>query len=281
MRFRHLLLAVAMWTMGCTHMSLERNTLNQISTISDLRYQEALDNLAVLASNPASLPFYSVISAGTTQVSDTGQLSSSTMWTRMGFDSENLGLQANRNLQENWTLDPVHDPEKLEAMRCASLWTLGAPESQCGDCAERLNHFKVMDKLARIRPGWLQVGGKKDVPRFACRSSHCGAVYVWVTPDGLEGLTQFTLILLDIATVDLNSLDPDKPTKTVTTENYRYGDPKNPANVTQVIRVTETVDATTGEPVATPGGAAPTAAKARIRYQELDANLRSLINLRR
>ena len=46
--------------------------------------------------------------------------------------------------------------------------------------------------------GWFRVGGKKDVPRDACYVGHHGDCYVWVMPEGVGGLTRFTLLVLSI-----------------------------------------------------------------------------------
>jgi hypothetical protein len=58
--------------------------------------------------------------------------------------------------------------------------------------------------------GWFHAGRKKDVPKGACYvGRHCDT-YVWVMPDGLEGLTRFTMTVIDLATGK-----PHAPTKTV------------------------------------------------------------------
>jgi hypothetical protein len=55
--------------------------------------------------------------------------------------------------------------------------------------------------LARVRPGWFRVGGKHDVPKCARYVGKCGDRYVWVEPDGLEALTEFTLTVLKFSTL--------------------------------------------------------------------------------
>jgi hypothetical protein len=52
--------------------------------------------------------------------------------------------------------------------------------------------------LARIQPGWICVGRKRDVPKAACYVGRCADCYVWVEPDGREGLTEFTLTVLKL-----------------------------------------------------------------------------------
>jgi hypothetical protein len=50
-------------------------------------------------------------------------------------------------------------------------------------------------------PGWLHSGGKRDVPHGAAAVAHCGSTYVWVMPEDVGALTQFTYFILNIATV--------------------------------------------------------------------------------
>src|SRR5439155_23405397 len=59
-------------------------------------------------------------------------------------------------------------------------------------------------------PGWYRTGCKKDVPKKACHVGHYCDTYVWVLPDGLEGLTRFTMTVIDLATGK-----PHAPMKTV------------------------------------------------------------------
>ena len=55
--------------------------------------------------------------------------------------------------------------------------------------------------LARIGPGWFHVGRKWDVPKGACYVGKCGDRYVWVEPDGLDALTEFTLTVMKLSSL--------------------------------------------------------------------------------
>jgi hypothetical protein len=107
--------------------SLNRHTLGQAESATDLRYRENLANLALIANNPSALPAYTSIYSGTASVQDQGQFGSTTTWPR-GFNSEALNPQLNRQILQNWALDPIIHPEKLEAMRAACRWVIGGPE---------------------------------------------------------------------------------------------------------------------------------------------------------
>ena len=48
------------------------------------------------------------------------------------------------------------------------------------------------------------------MPKNACYVGHYGDTYVWVQPDGVEGLARFTMTVIDLATGK-----PHAPTQTV------------------------------------------------------------------
>lgn len=204
---------------GCTMLSLERHTVSQMDSSIDLRYVEVLDNLAMIAREPSTLPSYASIFSGTIFVQDQGQLVSTNIFpfksiAQMASVSVNPSL--NRQVAENWALDPVTSPEKLEAIRAACQWVIGGPTYVNPSSMSLLirpdqapvgpdRHFGVAERLSQLPPGWLCRGCLKDVPLGARYKAHSGDAWVWVMPDGMKGLTDFTLIIQDIARVSINS----------------------------------------------------------------------------
>jgi hypothetical protein len=189
----------------------------EIQSTADFRYELTLNCLASVAADPDRLPSFGVLSDGVARVQDAAGLSASTLWTRvLGFSSQTLGLNASTAPQEQWTIDPIADYTQLEAMRAACRWVLYGPDRAEGQSEGILNspiedprtglpHFGVAERLAQLPPGWLHVGRLIDVPHEACYKAHCGCVWVWVMPDGMQALSEFTLVLHDIATIDINA----------------------------------------------------------------------------
>ncbi|HLN33307.1 MAG TPA: hypothetical protein VK395_36605 [Gemmataceae bacterium] len=116
---------------GCTTFSLNQHTLAQIQSNETVRRQEVLDNLAMIADDPYALPAYSSIFAGTITVSDTVGLGSVITWgiamtaLKDGFSSVTGSPSIIHQANQNWTLDPIVVPEKLEAIRAACKGALG------------------------------------------------------------------------------------------------------------------------------------------------------------
>ena len=213
---RNLLLAlVAGAGIGCTMMSLERHTVAQTDSAIELRYREVMDNLALIASNPSALPSYSSIYSGSAAVQDTGQLVSTTI-VPYSAGSEALNPSVTRQITENWVLDPLLDPERMEAIRAACQWVIGGADQVNKESISLLirpdqapqgpmRHFGVADELSRLPVGWLGVGKRSNVPACALYKAHCGETWVWVAPNGMRGLAKFTLILQHIARIPINS----------------------------------------------------------------------------
>jgi hypothetical protein len=223
-----LVLAVAAACTGCATCSLARHTLNQIQTSGDYRSQEVVDCLAAVAANPEALPSFALLADGVTRIQDMESVSPITTWTRLakGFATQSLAVTLSRSPQGLWTLGPVAEHEKLEALRSACRWVLYGPEHADSDAPGILAditqdplprpHFNVANRLERLPQGWLHIGQLKDVPLSACYKGHCGEVWVWVTADGMEGLADFTLVLHDIATLDSSAVYAPPPLVTMT-----------------------------------------------------------------
>jgi hypothetical protein len=223
--------------------SLERQTLAQSTSLSDLRLREAIENLAMVAHDPATLPCWSSVYAGTSDLNDTATATSATEpFVRSAakpagyvttFGTESLDLPYSRTVKLTWTLDPSVAPEKLRAMRCACRWVLFGPEGSVSDfdvfltkapasllypypgstpTAPNRNgagragfYFNVADQLLGLRTGWVQTGCKKNVPACAAYKAACNGTYVWVAPDGVQDLTTFALVMQEIARVQVAS----------------------------------------------------------------------------
>jgi hypothetical protein len=212
---------------GCqTHLSLRDNTLKTSSTLTDLNYQQVLDNLAMFVANPSAMPSIAVFNAGTVTVADQKSLSANATYAptitfaqQAGSGLPILSLLFNpsgsRNVTENWSLLPVTDVDNLRRIRCAFQLVVleGRTTTDCDKCSDLLQRFYLgeTDRMDCVLPmGWFHSGCKKDVPREACYVGHHCDTYVWVLPDGLEGLTRFTMTVIDLATGK-----PHAPTKTV------------------------------------------------------------------
>jgi hypothetical protein len=221
-----LIVVVGLFT-GCrTHLSLRDNTLRTTSTLTDLNYQQVLDNLARFHDNPATMPSFAVVNAGTVNVADQQSFNANATYTptltfgqQIGSGLPILSLLLNpsgqRNVTENWSLSPVTDIDNLRRIRCAYqlLVADGALDSNCIPCRDLIKRFYLgeQDNLDCVIPkGWYGVGCKQDVPKCACYVGHYCNTYVWVNAEGLDGLTRFTMTVIDLATGK-----PHAPTRSV------------------------------------------------------------------
>ncbi len=227
-------LAAVVLCSGCTTLSLRRQTLSHVESAADLRYREVMENLALVYDNPAALPAYCSIYYGTTDVADTIPVTAGLTWARTipkigaaftAFSTASLDFATTRSIKKNWSLDPTVVPEKLYAMHCACWWVLFGPGNQLGDSLtlEKYDksypdgmYFDVADRLRTIPAGWLHCGRKSDAASGSCFRAGCRDKSVWVDADGLLALSQFTLVLQQIARTESDSaMFPQPTTETI------------------------------------------------------------------
>ena len=130
---------------GCTHIQLQKDTVRQARTLSDIYEQQILDNLAKFVYDINSLPHFAVADGGTTAVND--QLSGTSSLILPKAAGSTLGVNGQRQYNDSWTLTPISDPHKLELMRCSyqravvcALHSGGQPE-ECMNCQQLINRF--------------------------------------------------------------------------------------------------------------------------------------------
>jgi hypothetical protein len=227
MRASVTLLVLLLATGGCqTHLALRDNTVRTTGTLTDLNYQQVLNNVAMFVANPSIMPSVNVINAGTVTVADQKTVNASATYSpTLTFAQQGGGAlpiltlllnpSGQRNVTENWSLAPVTDIDNLRRIRCAfQLLVLeGGQTTDCESCRDLLERFYLgeTDRMDCVIPkGWYRTGCKKDVPKEACYVGRFHDTYVWVLRDGVEGLTRFTMTVIDLATGK-----PHAPMKTV------------------------------------------------------------------
>jgi hypothetical protein len=167
---------------GCMKEQLRQTAARTTSTVSDLQYQQVMDNLARIASNPGYLPYLAIAGQGSVQVTDSGA-SGLNLDTKAGLLTVgSFSVGGARDVTGTWNLGTITSPEKLHQMQVLYL--------------------NVLRGTARGEPrfSWLQIGCRRAVPRRACYVGRHGSVYVWVEAEGIAGLSELTLAILDVAT---------------------------------------------------------------------------------
>ena len=152
-----------------------------LNAFPDLQYQQVVDNLAKIASNPGFLPYLAVAGArlgpGDRQRESALALNMSPR--RLGTGRWARGLtKRDGNVEHGNDHKPGKDPEHAG---CLSPRVRGAAE---GDPAF----------------GWLNMGSKEELPKQVNFMSRYEKTFVWVKPEGVEGLSDLTLAIMDIAT---------------------------------------------------------------------------------
>ena len=249
MRRALLLLGLLSTLSGCTQMALQKDTVRTTNTLTDLQFQQILDNVARFHDNPDTVPSFAVATAGTVSILDTtGAGVSPTYAPTLTFIQQGGGalpiltllfpFTASRAVTENWSLVPITDADNLRRLRCAyRLLVMGEATPNYDFCRKEMKEFFAGEEAALVDyyppRGWYGVGGKKDVPKGACYVGCHGCTYVWVMPEGVNDLALFAMGALDLATGKMRT-----PQRTVV-RKYK-GEPK-PENLVET-RVTTTED---------------------------------------
>jgi hypothetical protein len=196
---------------GCAHVPLRRNTLKQSQTLSDLLEQQVLDNIALSIAAPHSTPYFGLPKGGSTQMTQSGSSTVSLSWNPRTLVSEVLGITGGGALTENWTLEPVTNPDRLDLMSCLLQHVTCRGDGVCQDCDSKLRVF-FKDKYPSCLPTCFYGRGRKcDVPKNCAKVGRSENTYVWVTGKHYAELQAITLAMLDIITADLKEFAPPDP----------------------------------------------------------------------
>ena len=187
-----LLLTVSLST-GCMSQQLEMTTRRTLNTLPDLQYQQVIDNLATIAANPGRLPYLAVVGQGTIQVTDNGNSALGLNITPGARNANIFSFGATRNITGTLNIGTITNPEKIRSMQAVYQRAIAASAGR---------HPAYL---------WLNVGSKRDVPSRASHTGRHGDAAVWVMPEGLAGLSELTLEILDIATREDDVPEPALP----------------------------------------------------------------------
>lgn len=233
---------------GCTQVALQKHTVRTSGKLADLQYQQVLDNLARFHAHPDATLSAATLSAGTVSVNDLASAGFSPTYAPSLTLAQQVGgpvvfqmlfpFNGQRSLTENWSLISVTDADNLRRLRCAyRLVVLGDAAPNADYCRKQMKEFFAGESAALVEyyppRGWYCVGVKKDVPKDALYVGRHNDTYVWVTTDGLNGLSLFTMGALDLATGKLRT-----PQRTVV---RKYKGEPTPENLTET-QVTTTED---------------------------------------
>lgn len=127
--------AFALLGAGCQAFQVKRNTVSMASNLSNVQYRQIIDNLALMADRPDSLPYFALTDQGRTLIQRTDQSSTSLTWALFTaaaplFDNTllsnvNPAFQINQQNLDEWDTTPSLDPVQELVMRGLYLKALG------------------------------------------------------------------------------------------------------------------------------------------------------------
>lgn len=171
MRPLTLLVAVGVLSTGCTHAALERRTVKQASTLTDLQYRQVMDNLAMFACNADALAWHVKLKGGVVQIADQGSGGfAADITTVAGGDTRLLPTAAaQRGVLNQWDVEPAVDSDELEHLGLVYRKAVNPADpglwNQMHDAICGLSvRFSLLPRVETIRRIiWKHEGG--DYPR--------------------------------------------------------------------------------------------------------------------
>jgi len=191
---------------GCNHIPLLRHSSLQAPTVSELLYQQVLDNVAMFTAEIGPLPYFCLVDQGSVLVETTGTVNLTLTWPA-AFSTQGMLLSpsATRRSNNNWIMKPVNGGDHLAAMQVVYGITTGQidpTDDLIKACCTRMhNKYKLTccNPCDIPSPGWYCVGSKHAVPKDAEYVGHYGDTYIWVLPGMEDSLARLTFAILAIA----------------------------------------------------------------------------------
>jgi hypothetical protein len=111
------LLALAL--SGCANVQLKHSTLRSASTLTDLQYQQVLNNLAMYCKDPTALPTHVNLQNGAVQVADAGSVGTIAQSDLSVAFTWSPYFTGTRSIVTQWSTIPVTDDTTLRLLRLA------------------------------------------------------------------------------------------------------------------------------------------------------------------
>jgi hypothetical protein len=165
-----LVLACAVMHAGCMTTQLRNHMTEQASTIPDVYYQVVLNNLAMIAANPARMPYFSDPQTAQTSIAQNANVSYGInldlitaaptnvaldyFFGRWLVDKQTATLTGGQTDLGLWASVTANDPDKLFSMRAVYRKCFGTETSEDEEILKEFyyRHFEVTDEaLAQLR----------------------------------------------------------------------------------------------------------------------------------
>jgi hypothetical protein len=104
---------------GCANVQLKLSTLRSASTLTDLQYQQVLDNLAMYCEHPTALPWHVSLQNGAVQVADAGSVGTIAQSDLSHAFTWSPYFTGTRSVVTQWSTIPVTDDTTLRLLRRA------------------------------------------------------------------------------------------------------------------------------------------------------------------
>lgn len=162
---RRSLIFMIVLSAGCQSVMLRERTVGQAKTITDVYYQQIMDNIAIHAANPEALPYFSYPSTGSNAIQRTLTGFYQPGWNLVHyaalgpaiayhylFNQQSAQLNASSQSAETWTTVTTTDPDKIQLMKYAYEKAFGIVDAGHDHALWQLLHVENPDDENRLIP---------------------------------------------------------------------------------------------------------------------------------
>src|ERR1022692_2122940 len=164
-----LIVVFALMNAGCMTTQLRNHMTEQASTIPNVYYQVVLNNLAMIAADPARMPYFSDPQTAQTSIAQNANVAYgvnldlitaaptnalAAFFGRTLVDKQTVTLTGGQTNIGLWASVTANDPDKLFSMRAVYRKTLGTATTEDEEILKEFyyRHFEVTDEsLALLR----------------------------------------------------------------------------------------------------------------------------------
>jgi hypothetical protein len=177
--------------LACTPTQLRVNTLEQIASITDIRYDQLLTTISSSISLAEPVPALGVISSGTVSNTDTGTLALVLPAMNFSKNSKSLNPTATITWTDNWSIGPISDPQDLQNLRALYSFLYRSDE----DVARFVRMQEILYEMA-------DPSGKYRYPQQDCGITYKISTYDKKDPKSIENsINSAALYSKDVAVI--------------------------------------------------------------------------------
>lgn len=137
---------IVLATSGCTSSALKHHTLSMAATLTDLQYQQVLNNIAMFKVHPFALPSEVRVVTGTATLLDKFSAGPKFTYGVGKPNGQELDASGERDWTATWGLTPVSTPDDLRRLQLLYRFAVAQGNEDAGDYKKMKEFYNAINK---------------------------------------------------------------------------------------------------------------------------------------